>query len=151
MGEAGFFVPMSMAAAELIGMFDTDSSGGIDFPEFCQLMLDYRKLEFKHLRETASMGAKEVLRLFKAFEEADADKSGSLDIQEVLILMYNTKVRDMLCTNEGMESFTSLFARIDLDRSLTLSFEEFLRLLRVWIVSCDCSVTALFDTKKTLE
>merc|ERR1719515_501998 len=114
-------------------------------------MQEYRAVEFKHLRRTANFGAAELDSLAEVFRGADYDSSGSMDIKEILVLMDNTVVGERLETDEGMAHFVKLFSRLDVDRSLTLDFVEFIRLLRVWTGSSHGACTLFSCPRKKVE
>eukprot|EP00746_Dinoflagellata_sp_MGD_P144412 gnl/MRDRNA2_/MRDRNA2_77146_c0_seq1.p1 gnl/MRDRNA2_/MRDRNA2_77146_c0~~gnl/MRDRNA2_/MRDRNA2_77146_c0_seq1.p1 ORF type:complete len:646 (-),score=158.91 gnl/MRDRNA2_/MRDRNA2_77146_c0_seq1:1354-3291(-) len=73
--------------ADMFSNIDLGGDGILDWEEFCDFMMGYRKLEFDLLKVSAGFTATELEYLQSIFERADADGSGQLSIQEVLDLL----------------------------------------------------------------
>lgn len=123
---------------DIAGLFDeidnsnTEGDGVLDWHEFCDFMSSYRRLEFALLKDSAGFPAPEMEFLRTIYDEADSDHSGQLAIREVVDLLERTMLGSKVDTQEEINKIVELFARIDKDKSMSLDFIEFLRLLRVW-------------------
>lgn len=128
---AGFSVPWHKIEDVRLDV-DKDKNGAIDFSEFCDLMQEYRKLEFEHLDKYAGYDPFEYDNLLALFDETDNDNSGLLTIGELSKIVEKTVLKTSLESQGELESFAELFSRLDRDQNCCLDFKEFLKLLRVW-------------------
>ncbi|KAI3384604.1 hypothetical protein SNEBB_000085 [Seison nebaliae] len=92
---------------QLIGEFDEDDSGELDFQEFCLLMIKKRK--------TTDI-EKEMIR---AFHIIDINKDGFVTPDELKMILTN------LGENVTEEDVDEMFREADLDADGRISFEEF--------------------------
>lgn len=126
LNNAGF-VAQSKNLSEMLRLVDSDCNDLVDFSEFCELMKHYRILEFGQLKKNAGFSADELAMYTRAFESCDDDDSGTIDIREVISLFHSLG-KPVL----DVDRFVRLFRQMDVDRTASLDFEEFVRLLKVW-------------------
>lgn len=119
---------------DLVAKVDKDGDSVLNFTEFCDLMQEYRNIEFEQLSTSSGFGAGQVLGLRLLFESADADSSETLSVREIANLMEKSCIGRPLNTRADLWAFSRLFARMDSDQSSSLDFEEFVRLMRTWSI-----------------
>ena len=119
--------------SELINEYDTDGSGQIEFPEFCNMMSGRINTEALNQQNyqahqsflyPAKMGGdndEEMVRL--AFRTLDKDGSGTIDTGEFKHLM--THIGDKLTEDEVM----TIINAADKDGDGTLSYDEFVKIM----------------------
>lgn len=112
---------------------DSNEDGLLDINEFAEFLAQYRILEFQHLKKYSGFNNIQILNMQSLFESVDVDYSGCLDVREVVALLAKTTYARSLETQDDLDRFLVLFSRMDVDMSASLDFEEFLRLMRVWM------------------
>eukprot|EP00746_Dinoflagellata_sp_MGD_P008132 gnl/MRDRNA2_/MRDRNA2_116217_c0_seq1.p1 gnl/MRDRNA2_/MRDRNA2_116217_c0~~gnl/MRDRNA2_/MRDRNA2_116217_c0_seq1.p1 ORF type:complete len:997 (-),score=190.92 gnl/MRDRNA2_/MRDRNA2_116217_c0_seq1:263-2809(-) len=125
----------------------------IDWTKFCEIMRDFRRMEFQFLKKTAGFTIAEWQYLANIFNQADVDSSGYLNISEILVLMEEKLLPSAVDTTEEINRIAILFSRMDKDKSCTLDRVEFLRLLRVWskLVLQGQEIMSIFMDKKGIK
>lgn len=125
--NAAGFVVSGENLLMMLHLVDSDFDALVSFSEFCELMKHYRILEFGQLKKNAGLSAEEMTTYTKAFESCDTDGSGTIDIREAtaLFMEIGKPINDI-------DRFVKLFSRMDDDRTASLDFEEFVRLIKVW-------------------
>lgn len=113
------------------------STYGFTFEQFHKVLKFFRELEFNQLRRSAGFDSERVEFLKGSFADADTDGSGSLDIREVAEQFEKASIPIV-----DVYEFVDLFARMDVDKSSTLSFQEFLRLMSIY----SKSIAAKYDS-----
>eukprot|EP01012_Entosiphon_sulcatum_P056417 TRINITY_DN8007_c0_g1_i1.p1 TRINITY_DN8007_c0_g1~~TRINITY_DN8007_c0_g1_i1.p1 ORF type:complete len:1333 (-),score=361.12 TRINITY_DN8007_c0_g1_i1:6-4004(-) len=111
----------------LFNRYDQDGSGSIDYDEFRNLQP--AELVRQDEVERLQAGLREVVRqkkgvlaLRKLFERYDADKSGSLDVEE-----FAATLQDLgLGKGSTMADFRAVFKKFDADGSGSIEFMEFI-------------------------
>eukprot|EP00746_Dinoflagellata_sp_MGD_P092411 gnl/MRDRNA2_/MRDRNA2_36565_c0_seq1.p1 gnl/MRDRNA2_/MRDRNA2_36565_c0~~gnl/MRDRNA2_/MRDRNA2_36565_c0_seq1.p1 ORF type:complete len:994 (+),score=157.84 gnl/MRDRNA2_/MRDRNA2_36565_c0_seq1:448-2982(+) len=100
---------------------------GFSFEQFHDVLEYFRNLEFSQLRQSAGFDAERIAFIKDLFHEADTDGSGCLDIREIAeqFLKAHIPITDV-------DLFIELFARMDTDKSASLNFNEFVRLMSIY-------------------
>eukprot|EP00746_Dinoflagellata_sp_MGD_P008379 gnl/MRDRNA2_/MRDRNA2_116770_c0_seq1.p1 gnl/MRDRNA2_/MRDRNA2_116770_c0~~gnl/MRDRNA2_/MRDRNA2_116770_c0_seq1.p1 ORF type:complete len:1324 (-),score=290.02 gnl/MRDRNA2_/MRDRNA2_116770_c0_seq1:17-3988(-) len=106
--------------------------GVMDWQEFLEFMRVFRQQEFELLRQTAGFQGTTLEYLQGIFEAGDEDRSGQLGITEVVKLLEKTMAARKIVSQEMIDDFVRLFEGMDKDKSMSLNFMEFLKLIRVW-------------------
>ncbi|GAX12791.1 hypothetical protein FisN_15Hh270 [Fistulifera solaris] len=110
-----------MQAEDFLAVAESTPEMAASFRNIC------RKRLFKKAVKAYSLSKKRGLTdddLVKAFHESDADKSGSLNLDEVRQLMHR------MDPNFPIEEIVALLKFVDVDEDGQVSFEEFRRLFR---------------------
>merc|ERR1719161_2055252 len=129
---AGFEVSWQDAVAAVLKV-DSDGDGFLDVNEFAEFLGYYRLIEFQHLKKNSGFNNMQIKNMQTLFDSVDTDLTGCLDVREVVSLLDKTTYARGLETQEDLDRFLVLFSRMDVDMSASLDFEEFLRLMRVWM------------------
>eukprot|EP00746_Dinoflagellata_sp_MGD_P066812 gnl/MRDRNA2_/MRDRNA2_27629_c0_seq1.p1 gnl/MRDRNA2_/MRDRNA2_27629_c0~~gnl/MRDRNA2_/MRDRNA2_27629_c0_seq1.p1 ORF type:complete len:1180 (+),score=241.13 gnl/MRDRNA2_/MRDRNA2_27629_c0_seq1:138-3677(+) len=154
--ESGFKVG-DTEIKELFDRIDNDGDGMLSWDEWVELMAEYRGLEFTYLEQRAGFTDVQIEYLQKLFDDADDDGSGNLDLREVVTLLECSNMGKSLTDPKALDEFVDIFARMDEDRSASLDFLEFIRLLRVWDKKAcrpdvfEQNIQSYYDQKKLLE
>jgi Ca2+-binding EF-hand superfamily protein len=114
-------VPLENLAKKSSGAY------GFTFEQFHQVLQFFRQLEFDQLRQSAGFNPERIAEVEALFYEADTDNSGCLDIGEVFQSFQGAQL-----PITDVDNFVDLFARMDIDKSASLSLPELLRLMSIY-------------------
>lgn len=120
---------------DIVDMFqsmDRNRDEVLDWEEFCDFMCEFRKLEYELLKVSAGFSEIEIDYLHHIYKKADTDGNGVLNIKEVLAFLKQRMQGSQIEKDGMIDKIAHLFSKLDKDKSMTLDFLEFIRLIRVW-------------------
>lgn len=100
---------------------------GFTFEMFHQVLEYFREFEFVQLRQSAGFDPERIAFMKRLFQAADTDGSGALDIKEIAEQFVKAAI-----PIPDVDQFIGLFARMDVDKSASLSFQEILRFMSIY-------------------